>query len=88
LQVKGSNSASLCSLLVRPHLEYCTHVWSPQYRRDIDMLECIQRRATKMMQRMEHLPYQGQAEIAGVVQPGEGKTLGRPERDLSVSKVL
>ena len=40
----------LYSVLVRPHLEYCIHMWSPQYRRDMDMLECIQRRATEMIQ--------------------------------------
>ena len=28
----------------------------PQYRRDVDLLECIQGRATKMIQGMEHLP--------------------------------
>jgi len=43
----------LCS--ARPHLEHCVQMWSPQYRRDMDLLEGIQRRATKMMQEMEHL---------------------------------
>ena len=36
----------LCA--VRPHLEYCIQMWSSQYRRDVDLLECIQRRDTKM----------------------------------------
>ena len=31
--------------------------WRPQYRRDVDLLECVQRRATKMVQGMEHLSY-------------------------------
>ena len=47
---------SLYSLLVRPHLEYCIQMWSPQYRRDIDLLENTQKRVTKMIQGMEHLP--------------------------------
>ena len=40
----------LCSVLVRPHLEYCIQVWSSQYRTDTALLDCIQRRATKMVQ--------------------------------------
>ena len=43
------------STLVRPHLEYYVQMWSPQYRRDMDLLERIQKRATKMIQGMEHL---------------------------------
>ena len=43
------------SVLVRPRLEYCIHMWSSQYRRDIDLLMCVQRRATKTIHRMEHL---------------------------------
>ena len=39
----------LHSAVVRPHLEYCIQMWSPQYRRDVDLLECIQSRATKVI---------------------------------------
>ena len=53
---------SICSALVRPHLEYCIQMWSPQYRRDMDLLEHIQRRAIKMIQGMEHLSYKNRLE--------------------------
>jgi len=48
----------LYSVLVRPQLEYCVLMWSPQYRRVMDLLECIQRGATEMVHGMEHLSYE------------------------------
>ncbi|KAK4828386.1 hypothetical protein QYF61_026124 [Mycteria americana] len=39
----------LYSTLVRPHLQYFIQLWSPQYREDMDLLEWVQRRATKMI---------------------------------------
>ena len=48
------------------HLEYYVQMWSPQHRRDTDLLECIQRRTTKMMQEMEYLPYEDSQRELGV----------------------
>ena len=64
---------TFCSVLVRPHLEYCIQMWSLQYRRDTDLLESIQRRTTNMIQGMEYLSYENRQRRAGAVQSGGGK---------------
>ena len=49
---------TLCSILVRLHLQYCVQAWGHQLRKDVEMLEQIQRRAMKMLRGLEHISYE------------------------------
>jgi len=56
-QVEGGNPVPLlCAGETLPG-ELCPDLECPQFRRDVNLLDCVQRRATKMDQGMEHLSY-------------------------------
>jgi len=42
---------------VRPHLDYCSSIWSPYFAKDIDVLEREQKRATKLIKGFGKLSY-------------------------------
>jgi len=44
--------------IVRPHLEYANVVWHPYLKKDIDLLESVQHRATRMVPGLAKLSYE------------------------------
>ena len=40
---------------MRPHLKYCIQTYGPHYRKNVKLLEQVQRRARKMTRGLEHL---------------------------------
>ena len=68
----------LYKAIVRPHLEYCIHAWSPYLRKDIDMLEKMQRRATKLIPELRGPRYEKRLKECGLTTL-ETRTLRRDQ---------
>jgi hypothetical protein len=44
---------------IRPHLEFCIQSWSPYLKKDIEILEKIQRMATRLVPQLRKYSYEG-----------------------------
>ena len=67
---------TLYKTLVRPQMEYCQEVWNPYLMKDITVLEKIQRRATKIVPDLQHLPYESRLKELKLYPLSERRTRG------------
>ena len=56
----------LFKTLVRPHLEFGNLFWGPFNRADQKAIERVQRRATRLVTGLQHLPYQDRLRSLGL----------------------
>ena len=66
----------LYKALVRPKLEYCVQLWHPYLKKDINCLEQVQHRATKMIKECRKLDYESRLRKCKLISLEDRRTRG------------
>lgn len=61
--------------LIKDLQEYSIQFWCPQPKNNMELMEQVQRRATKLLKGLEHLPNEDKLRKLGAFQPGEDKDM-------------
>ena len=64
--IERSTLPLLYKSLIRPHLEYCNSVWGPYNRADQQLVERVQRRATKLVPELRNVAYRDRLRMLGL----------------------
>ena len=61
---------------VHPNLEYCIQAWSPYLQGDIQKVECVQRRAIKLVPSLKDISYEKRLKMFGLTTLQERRVRG------------
>jgi len=61
---------------IRPHLEFCIQAWSPHYIKDIEVLENVQKAATKLVPKLRMFSYSTRLRMLGITSLKERRVRG------------
>jgi len=60
---KNTDIKKLFTPMVQPNLEYANTVWHPRYKKDVKIIEKVQRRDTKVISTIQDMPYQKRLQL-------------------------
>ena len=66
VSLEGESFKNLYVALVRSHLEYANQVWSPYLDKDKEIVEGVQRRATKLVPTLKKMNYEQRLKKLGI----------------------
>src|SRR5664279_3673533 len=75
-RIEKENFSIVYKGYIIPHLEYAVQAWNPHLRKDIDCLERIQQRATKIVMGIRNLKYPERLKVLGLTTLEKRRTRG------------
>ena len=63
LHITNKSFSKLYKTLIRPRLEYGNIIWNPRFKKDIEAIERVQRRATKLVHNDRNMSYSDRLKV-------------------------